>query len=59
MLHWIVQRQWSLSFLGVDKVETQMSLWFEMTFDRYKNSLGGQNILIKKIQIKLLDKWTQ
>jgi hypothetical protein len=35
-----------LSFLGVDKVETQMkdvNLWFEMTFDRYKNDLGGQN----------------
>jgi hypothetical protein len=23
-------------------------LWFEMTFDRYKNDLGGQNILIEK-----------
>ena len=38
-------------FLGVDKIETpkeRCKLWFEMTFDRYKNDLGGQNILLDK-----------
>lgn len=38
-------------FLGVDKIETpneRCKLWFEMTFKRYKNDLGGQNILLDK-----------
>jgi len=38
-------------FLGVDKIETpkeRCRLWFEMTFERYKNGLGGQNILLDK-----------
>lgn len=44
-------------FLGVDKVETpneRCKLWFEMTFDRYKNDLGGQNILIEKNTNKIV-----
>lgn len=37
--------------LGMDKIgspEAQCEKWFEWTFDRYKNNLGGQNILIDK-----------
>lgn len=44
-------------FLGVDKIETpneRCRLWFEMTFDRYKNDLGGQNILIEKNTNKII-----
>ena len=44
-------------FLGVDKIETpneRCKLWFELTFDRYKNDLGGQNILIEKNTNKIV-----
>lgn len=44
-------------FLGVDKIETpneRCKLWFELTFDRYKNNLGGQNILIEKSTNKIV-----
>lgn len=39
-------------FLGVDKIETpneRCKLWFEMTFERYKNNLGGANVLLDKL----------
>ena len=44
-------------FLGVDKIETpneRCKLWFELTFDRYRNDLGGQNILIEKSTNKIV-----
>ncbi len=44
-------------FLGVDKIETpkeRCRLWFEMTFERYKNDLGGQNILLDKDTNKII-----
>lgn len=44
-------------FLGVDKIETpkeRCRLWFEMTFERYKNDLGGQNILLDKNTNKII-----
>jgi len=44
-------------FLGVDKIETpteRCRLWFEMTFERYKNNLGGQNILLEKNTNKII-----
>ena len=44
-------------FLGVDKIETpneRCRLWFELTFDRYENNLGGQNILIEKKSNKII-----
>ena len=44
-------------FLGVDKIETpeeRCRLWIEMTFERYKNDLGGQNILIEKNTNKII-----
>ncbi|WP_136668121.1 GNAT family N-acetyltransferase [Flavobacterium sp. H122] len=39
-------------FLGVDKIETpdeRCKFWFEITFERYKNNLGGANVLLDKI----------
>ncbi|WP_395066118.1 GNAT family N-acetyltransferase [Flavobacterium sp.] len=44
-------------FLGVDKIETpkeRCRLWFEITFERYKNDLGGQNILLDKKTNKII-----
>jgi ribosomal-protein-alanine N-acetyltransferase len=44
-------------FLGVDKIETpkeRCKLWFEMTFERYKNDLGGANVLIEKSTNKII-----
>ncbi|MFM9987210.1 GNAT family N-acetyltransferase [Flavobacterium sp.] len=44
-------------FLGVDKIETpneRCKLWFEMTFERYKNDLGGHNILLDKKTNKII-----
>jgi len=44
-------------FLGVDKIEIpkeRCRLWFEMTFERYKNDLGGQNILLDKETNKII-----
>jgi ribosomal-protein-alanine N-acetyltransferase len=44
-------------FLGVDKIETpneRCRLWFEMTFERYKNDLGGANVLFDKITNKII-----
>lgn len=44
-------------FLGVDKIETpeeRCRLWIEMTFERYKNDLGGQNILVEKNTNKII-----
>lgn len=38
-------------FLGVDKIQTankRCELWFEMTFERYKNDLGGANVIFDK-----------
>lgn len=43
--------------LGMDKIGTpkeQCEKWFEWTFDRYKNNLGGQNILINKSTNKII-----
>jgi len=37
--------------LGMDKIGTpkeQCEKWFEWTYDRYQNDLGGQNVLIDK-----------
>jgi ribosomal-protein-alanine N-acetyltransferase len=44
-------------FLGMDKIETPIErckLWFEMTFNRYKNDLGGQNVLLDKSTNKIV-----
>jgi RimJ/RimL family protein N-acetyltransferase len=44
-------------FLGVDKIETpneRCKLWFEMTFERYKNDLGGANVLLDKSTNKII-----
>jgi ribosomal-protein-alanine N-acetyltransferase len=44
-------------FLGVDKIETpeeRCRLWIEMTFERYKKDLGGQNILVEKNTNKII-----
>ncbi|CAM4448380.1 GNAT family N-acetyltransferase [Flavobacterium terrigena] len=38
-------------FLGVDKIKTpeeRCQFWFDITFDRYENNLGGANIIIDK-----------
>lgn len=38
-------------FLGVDKIETpeaRCKFWFDITFDRYKNDLGGVNVMLDK-----------
>lgn len=38
-------------FLGVDKIKTpeeRCKFWFDITFDRYENNLGGANIIIDK-----------
>jgi RimJ/RimL family protein N-acetyltransferase len=43
--------------LGMHKIGTpkeQCEKWFEWTFDRYKNNLGGQNILIDKSTNKII-----
>lgn len=43
--------------LGMDKIGTpkeQCEKWFEWTYDRYKNDLGGQNILIEKSTDKII-----
>jgi len=43
--------------LGMDQIGTpkeQCEKWFEWTFDRYKNDLGGQNILIDKSSKKII-----
>ena len=43
--------------LGMDKIGTpkeQCEKWFEWTYDRYKNDLGGQNILIEKSTNKII-----
>ncbi len=43
--------------LGMDKLGTpkeQCEKWFEWTYDRYKNNLGGQNILIEKSTNKII-----
>ena len=43
--------------LGMDKLGTpkeQCEKWFEWTHDRYKNNLGGQNILIDKSTNKIV-----
>jgi len=43
--------------LGMDKLgspKEQCKKWFEWTFDRYKNDLGGQNILIEKATNKII-----
>ncbi|MEO8233876.1 MAG: GNAT family N-acetyltransferase [Flavobacterium sp.] len=39
-------------FLGVDKIKTpkeRCKLWFEMTFERYRDDLGGANVLLDKL----------
>lgn len=44
-------------FLGVDKIETpheRCKLWFEMTFERYNNNLGGANVLLDKFTNKII-----
>ncbi|MEO8516694.1 MAG: GNAT family N-acetyltransferase [Flavobacterium sp.] len=44
-------------FLGVDKIKTpneRCKLWFEMTFERYKNDLGGANVLLDKFTNKIV-----
>ena len=44
-------------FLGVDKIETpneRCKLWFDMTFERYKNDLGGANVLLDKFTNKIV-----
>jgi [ribosomal protein S5]-alanine N-acetyltransferase len=44
-------------FLGVDKIKTpeeRCKLWFEMTYERYKNDLGGANVLFDKITHKII-----
>ena len=44
-------------FLGFDKIETpkeRCKIWFDMTFERYKNDLGGQNILLDKNTNKII-----
>jgi len=43
--------------LGMDKLGTpkeQCEKWFEWTYDRYKNDLGGQNVLIEKSTNKII-----
>jgi len=43
--------------LGMDKLGTpkeQCEKWFEWTYDRYKNNLGGQNVLIEKSTNKII-----
>ena len=43
--------------LGMDKLGTpkeQCEKWFAWTYDRYKNNLGGQNILIEKATNKII-----
>lgn len=44
-------------FLGVDKIETpteRCRLWFDMTFERYQNELGGANVLTDKLTNKII-----
>ena len=44
-------------FLGMDKIETpekRCDKWFELTFIRYNNNQGGQNILIDKLSNKII-----
>ncbi len=44
-------------FLGVDKIETpeeRCKLWFDMTFDRYKNNLGGANVILDKFTNEII-----
>ncbi|MBN2773246.1 MAG: GNAT family N-acetyltransferase [Prolixibacteraceae bacterium] len=41
----------SLKYFGFDKKLTPLeitNLWFDKVFDRYKNNLGGLNVLIEK-----------
>jgi RimJ/RimL family protein N-acetyltransferase len=43
--------------LGMDKLgspKEQCKKWFEWTYDRYKNDLGGQNVLIDKATNKII-----
>jgi len=43
--------------LGMDKLgkpKEQCKKWFEWTYDRYKNDLGGQNVLIEKSTNKII-----
>lgn len=43
--------------LGMHKMGTaieQCEKWFEWTYDRYKNDLGGQNVLIDKLTNKII-----
>ncbi|MDN3494214.1 GNAT family N-acetyltransferase [Winogradskyella bathintestinalis] len=43
--------------LGMDKIGTpkeQCEKWFEWTYERYKNNLGGQNVLIEKSTNKII-----
>lgn len=44
-------------FLGVDKIDTpkeRCQLWFDLTFNRYKNNLGGANVLLDKTTHKII-----
>jgi ribosomal-protein-alanine N-acetyltransferase len=44
-------------FLGVDKIETPIErckAWFDLTMNRYKNDLGGSNVLIDKSIDKII-----
>jgi ribosomal-protein-alanine N-acetyltransferase len=44
-------------FLGVDKIETpneRCEFWTKLTFDRYKNDLGGANVLLEKSTNKII-----
>lgn len=43
--------------LGMDNIGTpkeQCEKWFEWTYDRYKNDLGGQNVLIDKSSNRII-----
>jgi ribosomal-protein-alanine N-acetyltransferase len=44
-------------FLGVDKIKTpeeRCKLWFDMTFERYKNNLGGANVILDKFTNEII-----
>jgi len=44
-------------FLGLDKIESpneRCKLWFEITFERYKNDLGGLTVLLDKKTNKIV-----